>query len=152
MAKFNLIGTIIVGLMLLLKILVVIFPPKKKKEHMINKQLNMIEFISISGIYTFSVITLFDYGYNIYNQICFIIFLVIDTILYLIILFISIRYIIIRKEEELYKKHLIIAPKAICEGLIYLVASILLFNPYVIFFSTVYLIVHTYIEHNKNYR
>lgn len=152
MISFNLLGFIFILLMAFLEILIIIFKPKRVFKHKTHKQINLIKLIAYAGLIFFSPINLFDYGYHYYNDIILIIWIILTSISYLLILILYIRYFYYgRKEEYLYNSFVIICPISFLKSFIFIFSAFILLNYYCMFFSIIYAITEIYINVKLNY-
>ena len=152
MIRLNIIGVIFILLMLIIESIPIIFRPKRTFKHKLHKPMGIIKTIGLSGLIFFSPITLFDYGYHYDYDVILIIWIIITSILYIMIILLYIRYFYHgRKEEYLYNKFIIITPIQIIKSIIYILAAYLLLNYYCMFFAIVYAIAEIYINIKLNY-
>ena len=152
MIELNIVGLFLIIFMILLEIFNVIFSPKRVFKHKLHKQISLIRYIAYAGLIFFSPITLFNYGYHYYNNVVLIIWIILVSIAYLLLIALYIRYLANkRKEEYLYNKCVIIAPISFLKSFIFLLSAFLLLNYYCMFFSIVYAITEIYINIKLNF-
>ncbi len=141
--KLNLYGLIISLIALLPILFEYLFKMRRNTRHL---ELRNLRFISLIGLTYFSIFSIFGYGYHkindILNSICFS-FLSIVVMLYY--LFFTISFI---KRNEYLKLNYRLNVK-LFRGMVFLIPSIFMFNPYTLFFSISYIILEILIEVKK---
>jgi len=151
MIELNIYGIIIMLGLFIPKIILLFFKPIKRVPHKLHKQMAILKKIGEYGVAIFSIISLFGYGYKIYNNTIYYLWIIIVLVLFITYYLLYIRYLIKRKEESLYDKIIIYCPITIIKFLILFLSSIMLFNIYVIVFSILLFIGEYYIEYKKNF-
>lgn len=149
MISISIIGIMIILAINLPKLIITLFPAKDRiiiKYNKTEKQIKIIEKISQLGTLFFSFINISGYGYKFLSLGLEISFIVIISIIVLINYLLYLRfYVNGRKYENLYDKVIIPYPIGITECLTFLISSILLVNPFVMVFSSIYLISHIFL-------
>lgn len=152
MIDLNIYGIIILLGLLIPKTLLFIFKPIKRIPHKIHKQISLLKKIGEYGVIIFSMISLFGYGYEPYNNIIYATWIVLMVLLFILYYILYIRYIIKGKKEELlYDKVITYCPIPKIRFLILFLSSIMLFNPYIIVFSIILFIAEYYLDYKKNF-
>ncbi len=131
------------------KLLILFFPAKNRiviKYNSKEKQIKILEKISLLGNIVFGFVDIAGYGYKFLNLGLEIAWIIVFVLLVIINYSCYLRfYINGRKYENLYDKVLIPYPIGISECLIFIIGGILLLNPFIMVFSIMYLISHLYL-------
>lgn len=140
---FNLYGLIISFIALFPILIEYIFKFNRTTKHL---ELRSLRFIALVGLGYFSIFSIFGYGYHKINDILNIIgfsFTVLVSVLYYI--FFIIAFI---KRDKYLKLNYRLNVK-LFRGMLFLIPSIFMFNPYILFFSISYIILEILIEVKK---
>lgn len=149
MVSISMIGILIILAIYLPKLLITFFPARDRmviKYNSKEKQVRIIEKISLLGCISFSFIDIAGYGYKFLNLGLEIGWIIVFVLLVMINYSCYLRfYINGRKYDNLYDRILIPYPIGISECLIFIMSGFLLINPFVMVFSIFYFISHLYL-------
>lgn len=141
--QFNLYGLIISLVAFFPILLEYIFKINRTTKHY---QLKNLRFISLVGLAYFSIFSIFGYGYHKINDILNIIgFSLLILVIILYYLFFIVSYI----KKDKYIKFNYRLDLKLFRGMVFLIPSIFMLNPYTLFFSICYIILEILIEVKK---
>lgn len=153
MISISKIGILIILLIYLPKFLLVLFPAKDRiiiKYTSKEKQIEILEKISFLGCLLFSFVEIEQFGYKFLNLGLQIAWIIIILIIFLFNYFCYLRFFLNgRKYDNLYDRVLIPYPIGISEALIFIVSASLLLNIFVLIFSVIYIISHTFLGYRR---